>query len=67
MSQLEFLTSSAAFISILAAVLTTMIAVGVDAKTTEPDRYSLWPRPHLEFRVAFSAVGNIVFAYGMWL
>jgi len=54
------LTISAAFISIVSAVMITMIAVGVDRPGM--NRYNLWPAP-VPFSSAFLSVTNIVFAY----
>ena len=41
-----------------------MIAVGIDKPGTGNNAYTLWPRPGVSFHAAFSAVSNIVFAYG---
>ncbi|KPI38779.1 N amino acid transport system protein [Cyphellophora attinorum] len=70
--------SVASFLSIIGAVLVTMIAIsmerpgwvssstvglGVDLAPTNTPQIALWPKKDLQFHQAFSAVCNIVFAY----
>lgn len=50
------------FVSIIAAILITMIATGVSGATPAPD-WSAWPQPGTTFVQGFSAVTNVVFAY----
>lgn len=55
----------ASFLSILAAVVTTMVAVGIERPTAHNDHLDirLWPQPGLDFFSAFNAVSAIIFAY----
>ena len=64
----RLLTYVVAFISILSAVMITMIAVGIERPGTGKTAYTLWPAP-VSFASAFLSVTNIVFAYGkdLWL
>ncbi|KAK7753829.1 hypothetical protein SLS62_004195 [Diatrype stigma] len=50
------------FVSIMAAILITMIGTGV-ASTPETANWSAWPAEGTDFTKAFIAVTNIVFAY----
>ncbi len=51
------------FVSIIAAILITMIATGVARTPENPANWSAWPKEGTGFTDAFIAVGNIVFAY----
>jgi len=51
--------------SIVSAVLLTMIAIGIhNPGGSGPNHYQLWPKPDLSFQKAFLSVTNIIFAYG---
>ena len=52
------------FVSIMAAILITMIGTGVASGSLESSaEWSAWPQPDTNFTSAFIAVTNIVFAY----
>lgn len=55
----------ASFMSIIGAVVVTMLAVGIERPAARDGHLEvrLWPEPGLDFYSAFSAVCNIVFAY----
>ncbi|KIY01509.1 uncharacterized protein Z520_03061 [Fonsecaea multimorphosa CBS 102226] len=58
--------SIASFISIIGAVMITMIGVSITKPGAGPDgviHVRLWPRPGLSFQDGFNAVSNMVFAY----
>ncbi|RYP13929.1 hypothetical protein DL767_010521 [Monosporascus sp. MG133] len=50
------------FVSIMAAILITMIATGVKSSAATAE-WSAWPQPDVTFTSAFIAITNIVFAY----
>ncbi|RYP03244.1 hypothetical protein DL764_005291 [Monosporascus ibericus] len=50
------------FVSIMAAILITMVATGVKSSEAAAD-WSAWPQPDVTFTSAFIAITNIVFAY----
>ncbi|RYP61505.1 hypothetical protein DL771_010114 [Monosporascus sp. 5C6A] len=50
------------FVSIMAAILITMIATGVKSSGAAAE-WSAWPQPGVTFTSAFIAITNIVFAY----
>lgn len=50
------------FVSIMAAILITMIATGVKSSGATAE-WSAWPQPGVTFTSAFIAITNIVFAY----
>lgn len=52
------------FVSIMAAILITMIGTGIASGNIEGgSNWSAWPQPDTDFTSAFVAVTNIVFAY----
>ncbi|KAI1842082.1 hypothetical protein JX265_013923 [Neoarthrinium moseri] len=55
------------FVSIIVAILITMIATGVESSNAEGGlaavSWSAWPKENLTFAEAFVAITNIIFAY----
>ena len=51
------------FVSIIAAVLITMIATGIQRHSEAASDWSAWPKEGTSFASAFIAISNILFAY----